>query len=179
MLIKTCKTKLTRNYRITLACLLAVMLACVCTSLPALTADKYLPYFITSNSAIHNSNTNQTEFIGNSIITQGSTKIVGDRAIIYQKPGSNTISKLVVIGKPAVYSTMPDNKKQRLYARALTIDYFPKTRDALLIGNAVVTEGKDSLSGDRIWYDTVNRKVISRSPGKRSTLTISPQSKKE
>ena len=153
----------------------AILIFCIGSS-QALDNDHFLPYNITSTSALHNSQKNITTFSGNVVVIQGTTKLTGDKAVIMHPKNSNTIKTMITTGTPAVYSTIPQSGKGRIYASADTITYYPQTHHALLVNNAVIIQEQNKLSGKRILYNTLTKTVISKSQGARNELIIQPRS---
>ena len=142
----------------------------------ALDSDRFLPYDITSQSALHNSQKNITTFTGKVVVTQGTTKLTGDRAVITHPENNNSIKTITAYGTPAIYTTIPNPGKSRIYASADTIINYPQIHQALLINNAVVIQEQNKLSGKRILYNTLTKTVISKSKGARNELIIQPNS---
>lgn len=126
----------------------------------ALPSDGKQPYYVTADKAIYDRNQHITTYIGNVQVIQGSSQLLGDKAILYQDD-KNFITHVVAYGNFAHYSTLPEPGKDRMHALARSIDYNPSQKVVWLIGNGHVYEGGEFFSGPHIWYDMTNGLVRS------------------
>src|ERR1700677_2465579 len=94
------------------------------TAASALDTDKYAVMHVVSESATYDRNQNTITYIGHVQGDQGSSKVDGDKMVVYKMPDSGSkIRQVVIYGKPAHYSTLPSPNKSRLYVEALKITY--------------------------------------------------------
>ncbi len=145
---------------------ISMLLSILPVSSFALSSDKYAPYHIRAKEIQYSKQPHQVRYIEHAHATQGSTTLSGDLIVSYFRPNSNQIYKLTATGKPAHYSTLPNNEKVRLYAEADTIIYYPLKNQVLLLKNARVTEKQNVFTGQHIWYDMNTKRVVSTSPNK-------------
>lgn len=138
---------------------LFLMILCY-SSAWALSSDGQQPYYVTADKAIYDRNQHITTYIGNVQVIQGSSQLLGDKAILYQDD-KNFITHVVAFGNFAHYSTLPEPGKDRMHALARSIDYNPSDRIVWLIGDGHVNEGGEFFSGPHIWYDMSNGLVRS------------------
>ncbi len=143
----------------------------------ALSSDQYQSYHISARSMNYNHKSRTITYLGNVHITQGTTTLTGDKVIMYQSPNSNKITKVVVYGNLAHYSTLPDQKKKKLFAKAKQIYYHPQKKTVLLLGKGRVTQNNNVFTGPHIWYDMDHEVVRSttQSPQQRTVVIIQPQ----
>jgi lipopolysaccharide export system protein LptA len=106
---------------------------------------------------------------------QGSRHINGDTLEVYRgKTGQ--IEKIVVYGKPATHSSVPDPKKPVFHAQA-NIIIFDVIKNKLTLQNAArVEQGGDVYEAPLIEYDVTQKIVRSpQSQGGRTTITLKPR----
>ncbi len=123
-----------------------------------LTSDSQAKLFISADNADLNSQTGVGVYQGNVLIDQGSTHVRGNTVTSYSK--NNKISEVLVKGTPeqqARYESTPDADKPPLVATADTIQFYPDRKYAILIGNAHVQQGKNSIIGEHIEYDLTHK----------------------
>jgi len=144
----------------------------------ALSNDRTKPYYVTANEVSYFRNKHTTIYKGNVHATQGSTTLDSDTMIILTDGKTNAVIKLTAYGKPAHYSTLPNNQKTKLHARANTIIYQPKLDIVTLIQKAVVTHEKNVFSGPLIIYNIKKDTIVSKGSKKsgKTTVIIQPQS---
>ena len=113
---------------------------------------------------------------GNVIATQGSTKLTGDKVVLYMND-KNELIKAIAYGKPATYRTLTATDKPEFYADGDEIHYLIDRELILLIGNAHVRQGTNTYAGPRLEYQTEQEIVISpKSPEGRASMVIHPKS---
>ncbi len=140
-----------------------------------LDSDKVKPANFIADYVTFNEKTGIKIFTGHVKMDQGTTHLTGDKVTVYNANGS--VVKIVAIGNPAHYSTLPDNQKEVLNATAQTIEYYPQKSIAVLIDNGIVTQGENVFKGPHITYDMIKQTVISKPTDKQiqSTIVIQPQ----
>ena len=141
----------------------------------ALPSDKQQPMHIVSNYAHWDGNLNTTTLIGNVIITQGTTIVTADKVIIYSDK-QNKMKEAIATGDLATYTTVTDLAKPKLHAMAQTIQYSPQTSDIVLIGQAHVQQGDNSVTAPRLNYNMAGQTVDAPvTHDGRTTIVIQPQ----
>ena len=123
-----------------------------------------------SESATYNYKQHIATFIGDVVMTQGTTKLTANKVIVY-RTAAGKIKKLLAYGKLAHYQTLPDSDKRLLHAKAKTIEYFPEKGLAILIGDAHVHQGKNSVIGTRIVYN-MKKQMMTSTPGTKARTVI-------
>ncbi len=120
-------------------------------------------------------NANTTTLIGDVIITQGTTIVTADKVIIYSDK-QNQIKQAIATGNLATYTTVTDPAKPKLHALAQTIQYSPLSGDIILIGQAHVQQGDNSVTAPRLNYNMTSQTVVSpATENGRTTIVIQPQ----
>lgn len=144
----------------------------------ALKSDSDKPYYIRSNSVIYDRNKNTAIYIGNVHIRQGTTRLSGDKVVIFLSK-HNQVKRLLAYGQLAHYSTLPNQKKKRFNAQAEKIDYNPIKKTVLLLKNGKVTQDNNIFTGPYIWYD-IGHGIVKSKPSKQqyhTVIVIQPQKK--
>ena len=146
----------------------------------ALESDKNEVMQVTADSARLNQQTHQGTYIGQVIFIQGTTHLNAAKALTK----INQDNKLILAiaegekDKPAHYWTETGPNKPPFHAYANTIKYYPLRHKVVLIGNALIKQGLNSLSAAKITYDTEKQHLISEStPTKRTTIVLYPEKK--
>lgn len=160
--------------------IIAALVLLVCYSTHALQTDKEQVMNIAADSADLNQKARQGIYIGNVEFTQGSSSIRANEAMTYIDD-KNRLSMAVAKGapgKPAHFSTKTDVKKPPFHAYADVIKYYPKRHLVVLIGQAQVSQGDNSMTAEKITYDTINHHVKTfGKPGKRIRIVLHPEEK--
>ncbi|MDL2274522.1 lipopolysaccharide transport periplasmic protein LptA [Desulfosarcina sp. OttesenSCG-928-G10] len=160
-------------------CLMAFALG-ICLSLPASAAQPSEkpadPIYITSDQLMSDTENHQAEFSGNVVITQGATRITGDRLKVFfsrktgpDKTQAQSMEKLVITGNVRIEL---DNK----LAVAKEAVYITKTQVLTLAGpNASITSDNNTISGDIItYYRTDGRFTVKGKADNRVRAVLNP-----
>ena len=143
----------------------------------ALDTDNEQIAYITADEGEHLQKSRQSTLLGSVKAEQGTTKVAADRAIIHSDKDGE-IEKIIAFGNPAKYQTLTEEGGDTLYATSQIIEYYPKTGIAILIDDAVVTQGKNIIKGPYLTYDMANGKLASKPKNnQRTTLIIHPKKK--
>ncbi|MBY0545129.1 MAG: lipopolysaccharide transport periplasmic protein LptA [Gammaproteobacteria bacterium] len=161
-----------------------LLLALICLlplfALAELPSDKTAKLYIVSDNAQLNKATGISVFSGNVKVDHGSTHVTADKLTTYSDKNNQVIKAIAegANGNFATYQTMTDPKKPPLNAKALIIQYFPQQHYVILIGQAVVTQGPDSITGPQLEYDLKNQILITKNNGSmgsgRTKIVIQP-----
>jgi|GEM_PF-4036290 len=137
--------------------------------------------YLNSDKATYNRKKHISIYLGNVKYKQGSSFLEANKLVIYDNEADNTVERIIAFGVPAHYSTIPNGKGSRIHARAMKIEYYPKKKIALLIGDAELTQKDNKFSGSHITYDLENQTVLSRSnngdknyKNQKTTIIIKP-----
>lgn len=144
----------------------------------AKSADATMPYHFKADSIEVNRQLHTTTYIGHVLATQGTTTLRGDSVTLWRNAKSNQIIKLQAIGTPAHYSTLPEHKTKKIYARAKTILYWPLKHMVLLIKQAHIQQENNLFTGSRIRYNITRQTVETDNhvTNSKTKITIQPLS---
>jgi len=135
--------------------LLALILILSCPAALALESDKEQPIELAADSVDIDEAKGMSIYRGDVDVQQGSMRLRADVVTVHhdkRKP-----SKLVAEGRPAKFQQRSD--KGPIKGEAKRLEYKINSENLILIGDAVVTQGKDSIRSDRIVYDRVKSVV--------------------
>lgn len=140
-----------------------------------LSQDAKLPIYFKSDSLIYNKKQNEMTYIGHVYITEGSTKIGGNKVIV-QYGQNNQVKKLIDVGKPAYYSTLLNHQRSRLDAQAEKIIFDPVKNIIMLKKHAKITQEENRFTAPYIWYD-ITKGVVKTTPtqNQKTVIVIQPQ----
>ncbi len=144
----------------------------------ALKSDLKLPCSIQSDQAVFYQNRNQAVFTGHIIVTQGTSKMTGDKVILYLDKTNKKAIRIIAYGQPATYTTQLDGEKEPMQAKADIINYYPTKAIVTLQKHAKIKQHGDSITGDYIKYD-LNKQIVSSNSNKKTndktTIIIQPK----
>ena len=151
------------------------------TAALALPDDQQQPIEIEADGVEIDDGRQVSIYTGNVDIRQGSMQLLADRVTV-QHAKSRQPSHIVAEGNPARFRQLVKKGKE-VKARAGRIEYDANSDEVELIGKAVLTQGKDSFSSDRILYDRhkavvkAGAAVKGGGKGGRVRITINPGGK--
>ena len=88
-------------------------------------------------------------FSGNATITQGTLRIVADKAVVVQVAGKP--SRAQFSGGVTLQQEMDDGDK--IDARSANVDYDMRNEVIVFTGNVTINQNRGSLSGERVVYN--------------------------
>ena len=156
--------------------LLALLLATACAPAWSLTSDREKPMDVSAGRSEFGLGAGESVLSGSVRITQGTTEVEADRAVIHQAKAGD-ITRAVLEGKPARLAQDLDDGG-RLDARALNIDYDIKSERVVFTGEVVISQPKGEMRAGRVTYDLATGKLTGDggdSAGSRVQLHILPQ----
>ena len=123
----------------------------------ALKSDRNQPIKIEADHVEINEKTQISHYSGNVLMQQGSLKIIADEVTVYLKSG--VLHQVTILGNPAHFEQVPDNKKDLVKSRAKHMEYYATEQRLLLKQDAEVLQGPNQFRGDQIEYDTLTSTV--------------------
>lgn len=136
------------------------------------------PVYITSESGEFNRETGTDVYRIDVQIDQGNTHVNG--AVVTTHTGKdNKLEEAIIDGdenNQAHYRTKPNPDKGELHAYADVIKFYPKKNLIILVGNATITQDKNSIKGELLEYDikkqTLKSLAVNDKQGKKSRTSI-------
>lgn len=141
----------------------------------ALRSDKDQPIHIAADHANINAKQGISVYQGNVRVTRGSMHLEADTVTVYST--QDKIKKMVAVGNPAHFRDLPDNNKGVIRATAQRMEYYADQNQVILLDHAVVLQGGNKFSSQRIVYDIVQDVVTAGQQGsgtQRVHITIMP-----
>ncbi|MEW7976890.1 MAG: lipopolysaccharide transport periplasmic protein LptA [Candidatus Sedimenticola endophacoides] len=123
----------------------------------ALEGDKDQPIYVEADSVDIDDAKGTSTYRGNVELTQGSIRLTAAQVVVTQSQGRS--DQILATGNPVTYRRETEGDKGMIKARGRTIEYRADSEILYLIGDAVLSQGKDSFKSDRITYDRVKAVV--------------------
>lgn len=136
-------------------CAAALLLPALASALPE---DFSQEVVIVSDRAEIDRQAGVVIYQGDVLLTQGTLRIESDRLTVVSTEGR--MEKATAEGQPARYQQQINPGSPLTHAHAQRIDYLAANQEAILIGNAVLRQDSNEITGERIRYD-MNTEVIS------------------
>ncbi|MBK1647529.1 lipopolysaccharide transport periplasmic protein LptA [Rhabdochromatium marinum] len=142
----------------------------------ALDSDQEQPLFIEADAVELDEKTSQSLYIGHVDVQQGSLHIRADRVEVEHH--DNRQPRLIIaIGDPAHYRQMTEDSSEPLLGRAQRMEYNADRNEITFIDQALLTQGQDRFSSDRIVYNRAMERVTAGTSAQgreRVKITITP-----
>jgi lipopolysaccharide export system protein LptA len=146
----------------------------------ALKSDSSQPIYIEANSATYDERKGETVYVGDVKATQGSLEVHGDQMVVYDQKGKT--EKIVVTGNPSRLKQTPEGGKEDIHGTAQRSEYFPENGLLILYDKALVWQGQNTTTSDRIEYDIKNGLFKAGNPSsgnKRVHVKLQSQAKEQ
>lgn len=124
------------------------------SSVLALEEDSEQPVYIEANSAYYDKKTDQSTYTGKVILIQGSLHLNADKLVAYSPGGK--VDKVIAYGNPVRFRQKPKPDAEEMRGESKQAEYYMERKYIVLIGDAVVWQGKNEYASDRIEYDQIN-----------------------
>jgi lipopolysaccharide export system protein LptA len=148
-------------------------------SLWALESDRDQPLQLGADSLSIDESTGVSLYEGNVEITQGSMRLWADKLWVYHRQGK--AEKIISKGNPTHFSQLLEEGGDEVHGQAQRMEIYVDRNELLLFDSAVLEQGGNRFSNDRIVYNRVNAKVRagSSAQGKqRVQVVIEPASER-
>lgn len=140
----------------------------------ALIADRQQPLKVEADRASIQKKSGISTYSGNVVVRQGSMRIVANKITITTHEGQ--FQKIVALGQPSTFEQLTDSQHKKISSSARKMTFFANKNIIIFEKNAVLKQGENIFSSDKIVYDISNDKVNAgkKSGGGRVTITIQP-----
>lgn len=143
----------------------------------ALEGDDQQPVLIEADKVEVDEGKSTSLYIGHVQIDQGSMRLLADRVTVHHQK-DRRIKYIIARGEPVFYKQLLDDNQGEMQAFAKRMDYDAVRDELILTGDALVIQGKDRITSDRIVYDRGNARVQA-GDGSRVKITFNPQDNKK
>ena len=140
----------------------------------ALQTDRQQPIKVEADKASIEKQSGTSTYNGNVVVRQGSMRISADTLTITTHQGK--FQKMVAQGNPTTFQQKTDSKHKSISSSARKITFLADKDIVIFEKNAVLKQGKNTFSSNRIVYDIKVDQVNAgkQSGGDRVTITIQP-----
>lgn len=153
--------------------LLALLLIVLAPLAGALESDKEQPIELAADSVDIDEGKGLSIYRGDVDLRQGSIRLRADVVTLHQS--GRRPDRVVAEGRPVHFEQQ--SKKGPVKGQARQVEYEVASENLVLIGDAVLVQGKDSMRSDRIVYDRVRSVVKAGAAAKgkqRVKISIQP-----
>lgn len=112
-------------------------------------------------------------YVGNVVVTQGSLRLTGDHVTVYHREDRRP-RFVIALGAPAHLKQRLDDDQGELLAFAKRMEYDVDKDELILIGEGLLIQGEDRVTGERIVYDRARAHFRAGGAG-RVRITIVPE----
>ncbi len=135
----------------------------------ALSSDRDQPAHIEADRVDYDQKTGIMVYTGHVEMTQGSMHASAEKATVYTDNGA--LTKIVANGRPVTYRQRPDGKDRDVRGHALRMEYYADRQQVILLNQAELQQGGNTLKSKRIVYDAVRDIATAGSAG---SSTVQP-----
>ena len=142
----------------------------------ALPDDRNQPIELAADSVDIDEGRGVSVYRGDVDLRQGSIRLLADTVTVHQQ--GDEPKKVIAEGNPVRFTQEATNGTVK--ARAKRAEYEVDSENLLLVGDAELTQGKDTMRSDRIVYDrerAVVKAGAAASGKQRVRITIQPRNK--
>lgn len=140
----------------------------------ALKSDRQKDMTIAADRAEFHKLENKSTFAGHVEFKQGTTRIRGDKAVIYTDK-HNKIALANIEGHPARFETQPEVGKPLMHAQARRIEYDATTHLLKLIGRAKAYQQNERFESPEIQYNLQTQTLITPGTHGRTVIVLHPR----
>jgi lipopolysaccharide export system protein LptA len=143
----------------------------------ALTGDDKQPMLIEADTVEVDEGKNLSLYVGHVQVDQGTMRLLADQVTVHHRKDRH-IRYIIARGEPVSFRQQMDGNQGELQAYAKRMDYDAERDELVLTDDALVIQGTDRMTGNRIVYDRA-RSRMQAGGGGRVKITITPQGKGE
>ncbi len=118
----------------------------------ALESDAQQPLLIEADEVEVREADNTSIYAGHVQVEQGSMSLRADHVTVYHRPDRQP-RLIIAIGQPASYRQLLDDQRGEVQAFARRMEYDADKDALVLIGDGLLIQGEDRLTGEHIIYE--------------------------
>ena len=138
----------------------------------ALEEDAKQPLYIEADEVEVDEASDTSVYVGHVQVDQGSMRLLADHVTVYHREDRQP-RLIIALGRPASYKQLLDDDQGEVQAFARRMEYDADTDELVLIGEGLLIQGEDRLTGERILYDRARARFRAGGTG-RVKITITP-----
>ncbi len=139
----------------------------------ALKEDEKQPMLIEADKVELDEAKSTSVYIGNVQVDQGSMRLLADHVTVVHRP-DRRVKTVVALGAPVKYKQLMDGDQGEVHAFAKRMDFDTDKNELTLIDDALLIQGEDRISSNRIVYDRARSRMRAGGTG-RVKITIVPE----
>ena len=143
----------------------------------ALKDDEQQPMLIEADQVELDEAKSTSVYIGNVQVDQGSMRLLADHVTVVHRP-DRRVKTVVALGAPVKYKQLLDGDQGEVHAFAKRMDFDADKNELTLIDDALLIQGEDRISSNRIVYDRARSRMQAGGTG-RVKITLVPERKEE
>lgn len=132
--------------------------------------DNNAPIDLTADEGVYDQQSNRATYSGNVRVKQGGATLYADKLVIFLSPDQSA-ERLEAEGKKSPVKLEYKGDKQPIKGQGQRVVYRVKENLVVLSGNAKITQGSDTISGNQLSYH-LDKEVIG---GQRVKMTFKPK----
>jgi lipopolysaccharide export system protein LptA len=156
---------------------IALALALAARPALALKDDEQQPMLIEADQVELDEAKSTSIYIGNVQVDQGSMRLLADHVTVVHRP-DRRVKTILAIGVPVKYKQLLDGDQGEVHAFAKRMDFDADKNELTLIDDALLIQGEDRISSNRIVYDRARSRMRAGGTG-RVKITIVPEGKED
>ncbi|MGE5154361.1 MAG: lipopolysaccharide transport periplasmic protein LptA [Bdellovibrio bacteriovorus] len=139
----------------------------------ALKDDDKQPMRIEADQVELDESKSTSVYVGKVQVNQGSMRLTADHVTVYHHD-DRRVKYIIALGQPATYRQLLDGEQGEVQAFAKRMDYDAVKDELVLTQEALLIQGTDRLSSERIVYDRAQERMRAGGSG-RVKITITPE----
>jgi lipopolysaccharide export system protein LptA len=143
----------------------------------ALKDDETQPMLIEADQVELDEAKSTSVYIGNVQVDQGTMRLLADHVTVVHRP-DRRVKTVVALGAPVKYKQVLDGDQGEVHAFAKRMDFDADKNELTLIDDALLIQGEDRISSNRIVYDRARSRMLAGGTG-RVKITLVPERKEE
>ncbi|MTW20236.1 lipopolysaccharide transport periplasmic protein LptA [Allochromatium palmeri] len=140
----------------------------------ALEEDARQPIYIEADEVEVRESDSTSIYVGNVQVDQGSMQLLAEHVTVYHRQDRQP-RLIIALGQPASYKQLLDDDQGEVQAFAKRMEYDADKDELVLIGEGLLIQGEDRLTGERILYDRAKARFRAGGAG-RVKISITPDS---
>jgi lipopolysaccharide export system protein LptA len=158
-----------------LAVAIALSLGLFTQRAAAVTGDDQQPMLIEADTVEVDEAKGTSFYVGRVQVDQGTMRLLADQVTVHHR-SDRRIKFIIARGNPAAYKQQMDGDQGEVQAFAKRMDYDAERDELVLTEEALLIQGTDRITSDRIVYDRARARMQAGGSG-RVKITFTPDTK--
>jgi lipopolysaccharide export system protein LptA len=158
-----------------LAVAIALSLGLLTQRAAAVAGDDQQPMLIEADTVEVDEGKGTSLYVGRVQVDQGTMRLLADQVTVHHR-SDRRIKFIIARGNPAAYKQQMDGDQGEVQAFAKRMDYDAERDELVLTDEALLIQGTDRITSDRIVYDRAKARMRAGGSG-RVKITFTPDAK--